>query len=471
MRTAALIALALIFQQPAVAENSCSLPVPTARHLPRWRGFNLTDKLHILMWRGPYSEEDFRLISKLGFNFVRLPIDYRVFLKDGDPEKFDEAQLKEIDQAIEWGRKYCIHVCLNLHRAPGYTVAEPPEPASLWTDTQAQRLCALQWVMFAKRYKGIPSNRLSFNLLNEPAGVKPGPYIKVASLLEAAIHKEDPDRLIISDGLQYGTIPVPELASLPNVAQSTRGYYPHNLTQYTTKWKHIFTPSWPLCDKPSGRLAPARPGIVNGPFEAVTGLRLHVLNGSPGAELEISADGKTLWSGTFAAGSFGRDCRASIPAGAGHVRLRAVSGWLEISEMGFSRAGAAEDVIEMDLNPARKPRPFGYKPGRHPPFTGLKNDGRNRLWVKCVAPWVEAQRQGVGVMVGEWGVISKTPHDVVLRWAEDSLANWQDAGWGWALWQFRGDFGILDSNRSDVHYEDFEGHKLDRQFLNLLQKY
>ena len=60
-------------------------------------------------------------------------------------------------------------------------------------------------------------------------------------------------------------------------------------------------------------------------------------------------------------------------------------------------------------------------------------------------------------MVGEWGAFNKTPHDVSLRWAEDCLSNWQKAGWGWALWNFRGSFGILDSGRTDVQYEDSPG--------------
>jgi hypothetical protein len=29
---------------------------------------------------------------------------------------------------------------------------------------------------------------------------------------------------------------------------------------------------------------------------------------------------------------------------------------------------------------------------------------------------------------------------------------------GWALWSLRGDFGVLDSNRADVQYEDYRGH-------------
>ena len=52
----------------------------------------------------------------------------------------------------------------------------------------------------------------------------------------------------------------------------------------------------------------------------------------------------------------------------------------------------------------------------------------------------------------------------------DMLANWKEVGWGYALWNFRGSFGIMDSGRSDVAYEDFNGHKLDRKMLQLLQR-
>jgi endoglucanase len=51
----------------------------------------------------------------------------------------------------------------------------------------------------------------------------------------------------------------------------------------------------------------------------------------------------------------------------------------------------------------------------------------------------------------------------------DRLKAFDQAGIGWALWNFRGSFGILDSGRSDVAYEDFYGHQLDRRMLDLLQ--
>ena len=93
------------------------------------------------------------------------------------------------------------------------------------------------------------------------------------------------------------------------------------------------------------------------------------------------------------------------------------------------------------------------------------------LWKDAIEPWRKLQETKTGVIVGEWGAYNKTPHNVTLRWMEDCLQNWKKAGLGWALWNFRGSFGILDSDRKDVAYEDFNGHKLDRKMLDLLQKY
>ena len=44
-------------------------------------------------------------------------------------------------------------------------------------------------------------------------------------------------------------------------------------------------------------------------------------------------------------------------------------------------------------------------------------------------------------------------------------------GIGYALWNFRGPFGIFDSGRSDVTYETFRGRKLDRKMLELLRQF
>lgn len=84
-------------------------------------------------------------------------------------------------------------------------------------------------------------------------------------------------------------------------------------------------------------------------------------------------------------------------------------------------------------------------------------------------PWIELAQEGVGVHCGEGGAFNKTPHDVVLRWWADIMDILKGTDIGWALWNFRGSMGIIDSGRPDVAYEDWHGHALDAEFLKLLQ--
>jgi endoglucanase len=93
---------------------------------------------------------------------------------------------------------------------------------------------------------------------------------------------------------------------------------------------------------------------------------------------------------------------------------------------------------------------------------------REKLRAEEITKWKPLTDRGAPVHVGEWGCFSHTPHDACLAWMTDQLALWKEAGWGWSLWNLRGGFGIVDSNRADVAYEDFQGHKLDRRMLELL---
>lgn len=484
------------------AEDQAKLPAASANKLPRWRGFNLQEKFYLRKERQPFLEGDFRLISKLGFNFVRLPMDYRVWIRDGDWTQLDEDVLREIDQAVEWGGKYGIHVMINFHRAPGYTVARPAESRDLWTDSEAQRVCALHWAAFARRYRGIPNERLSFNLFNEPARIEPDVYLEVCRKIVAAIRDEDPDRLIVADGIEWASRPVPELREL-GIAQATRGYQPMDISHYQASWvngEHFHKPSWPRTVAYGLLLGPAKtepkgPLVIEGSFEHDTQLRLHVMVVSSHADLVVEADGEVIWEKSFVCGPgegewekaefkeewnvyqnlFDRDYSLTIPKGTSQVQIRLPRGdWLQIGEIGLmpAESGAQEDTLALDLAWGKKPVPIRYTPDSPTgAFSGAEMQDREWHWQQCVEPWVDLHAQGVGVMVGEFGAYNKTPHDVVLRWMEDCLANWQKADLGWALWCFRGSFGILDSGREDVAYEDFEGHKLDRKMLELLQRY
>jgi endoglucanase len=334
----------------AKAEADGKLPEPTPEALPRWRGFNLLEKFMVANQR-PFREEDFAWIAELGFDFVRLPLDYRCWIEQGDWTRLREGSLREIDEAVRYGEKHGVHVQINFHRAPGFTVASPPEPRDLWTDREAQDVCARHWGHFARRYQGVPSSRLSFNPFNEPSKVGAEAHRAVVERVAGAIRERDKDRLIVCDGRDYATTPPAELVGL-GVAAATRGYAPFRLTHYRASW----------------------------------------------------VEGSDRW-----------------------------------------------------------------EPPTYPMREGEKVWDREALERDQIGPWKRLQGRGVGVMVGEFGAHNRTPHAVVLPWMRDCLSAWKEAGWGWALWNFRGSFGVLDSERSDVAYEDWRGHKLDRAMLELLR--
>jgi endoglucanase len=329
-----------------------TLPDATPAHLPRWRGFNLLDKFMVDQQK-PFQERDFADIAELGFDFVRLPLDYRCWTERDRPYDLNEPILKEIDQAVALGRKYGIHVQINFHRAPGFTVASPAEPKSLWTDREIERVCAHHWATFAARYQGVPNSLVSFNPLNEPDDkVKPEEHRATIERLSAAVRAKDPQRLIVCDGRSWATVPPIELIGL-NVAAALHDYNPMPLTHFKAPWINGSegwpTPIWPL--KQSG--------------------------------------GRTV-----------------------------------------DRATIARELIK---------------------------------------PWKDLEASGVGLMVGEFGVFNQTPHRVALAWMSDALAEFKSAGWGWALWNFTGGFGICNSDRPDVRYENWHGRQLDRAMLDVLQ--
>ena len=77
-----------------------AFPEPTPHALPRWRGFNLLEKFMVGNQR-PFREEDFAWIAELGFDFVRLPLDYRCWTDPADWTRLRENVLQEIDEAVD----------------------------------------------------------------------------------------------------------------------------------------------------------------------------------------------------------------------------------------------------------------------------------------------------------------------------------------------------------------------------------
>jgi len=222
-------------------------------HPERWRGFNLLNYFNPDHTE-PFNEEEFKWISDWGFNFVRLPLSYWAWSRPGEYYQMDARVLDDLDRAVEFGRKHHIHVCLNLHRAPGYCINPPLEKHNLFHDREALDGCAYQWSVLAKRYKGVSSRHLSFNLLNEVSKATAEEYERVVRRLVGEIRHYSPRRLILIDGLDVGSRPLLSVPDLKGIIQCGRGYHPMLVSHYAASWVYgngeMYFPkeklSWPL---------------------------------------------------------------------------------------------------------------------------------------------------------------------------------------------------------------------------------
>ena len=468
------------------------------RPAERWRGFNLLGMFINHGQAAEYPEEDFKLISEWGFNFVRLPMDYRFWIKDGDWRQIDEAKLAPVDAAVAFGKKYQLHVQLCFHRAPGYTVAKPPEPRDLFKDEEALRVCCEHWAFFARRYKGIPNAQLSFNLFNEPREVSEAEYGKVGEALVRAIRAEDPGRFIVADGIAWGGRPCQALFKL-GIGQATRGYKPMSISHYRASWvgNPSEEPVWPPAPAVSPLYGPAKaplnvPLVVEDVPAGTLTLQPSTVSGL--VRLLVVADGKRVsefslepkdgpgWTNVAYKSEWkitqGRclgELRAELPAGAKRLTVGLSSGdWAGLSKVRLTDAGGRPATLAFEQTWGKTNGVFRFAGfDRSPAFraAGGVVTGAEYIRTECLGAWQPAFEAGVFTMVGEFGAFNHTPHALTLEWMEDNLKEWKARDLGWALWNFKGPFGVLDSGRADVSYEEFRGHKLDRKMLELLRRY
>ena len=76
---------------------------------------------------------------------------------------------------------------------------------------------------------------------------------------------------------------------------------------------------------------------------------------------------------------------------------------------------------------------------------------------------------GVPVHVGELGCYERTPDDVAQAWFADLFDVFHELGWGYALWEFEGPFGIVGHSRPGSRVERLDGFDVDRRLLDLMR--
>jgi endoglucanase len=160
------------------------------------------------------TQEDIRFIKQSGFNSVRVPFNYRLFVSETTPPRLEGEGYRFLDNVVAWCKKENIHVILDMHAAPGGQTGDNIDDSwgypFLFESAESQDLTVSIWRKIAARYRADPTV-IGYDLLNEPIAH----YFDVANLnpkleplyrkIVAGIRQVDRNHLIFLGGAQWDT--------------------------------------------------------------------------------------------------------------------------------------------------------------------------------------------------------------------------------------------------------------------------
>ena len=168
------------------------------------------------------TESDIQMMADMGYNSVRIPINSRLFLREGPGVVFEDEGFECLDRVLSWCEQYRVYAFIDLHGAPGgQTGANIDDSLDdmcrlFMDDSQFEKGLCL-WERIAQRY----SDRWivgGYDLLNEP--IRPVRFEGDRSLEEyvprlaefyekciARIRKVDRKHLITLEGHHWATDP------------------------------------------------------------------------------------------------------------------------------------------------------------------------------------------------------------------------------------------------------------------------
>ncbi|HEX4410741.1 MAG TPA: cellulase family glycosylhydrolase [Xanthobacteraceae bacterium] len=163
------------------------------------------------------TQDDIRFIKAAGFNTVRVPLNWRLFMVPGDDpskDRFEGQGWALLDRVVQWCRDAGLRVIVDLHAAPGGQTGVnhddgPGFPLTFYVPRYRQQTIAL-WREIATRYRDEPAV-LGYDLLNEPAS----PYTDEAYVdprleplyrdIVSAIRGVDTNHVVMLAGAKWST--------------------------------------------------------------------------------------------------------------------------------------------------------------------------------------------------------------------------------------------------------------------------
>jgi endoglucanase len=188
-----------------------------------------------------YTEQDFIDAKRLGFDVIRLYIDFPLFSSGAPNYIIDPHLFRLLDTAVDLAEKHQLYIILNNHKGNMPAV-----------DRSIRNLLLPIWRQVAEHYKN-RSEYVIYEIMNEPNGISNSDWGRIQGEVIQAIRRIDPDRWIVVGGTEFNQIHT--MVTLPRyndnkLLYTFHFYAPHIFTHQGATWTH------PPLDSLAGAMIP-----------------------------------------------------------------------------------------------------------------------------------------------------------------------------------------------------------------------
>ena len=401
------------------------LPDVSQSELPNtWQGIGISARKSYVESYLDYDEADVAFIKENGFNFAHLFFGFSTLRFPDYPEDgrlVNEAEFREMDQLLAWCMEYDVH----LQIAMSFFLDEGANPIECMPRNDAEwELVTAYWEALARRYAGIDSRYLTFDLSNE---ISPDPndtdgiaYAaeKLGNMVER-LWAIDPERVLIYSEASRPREGWTETLASMGLALSCHPYFPEILS--SSDWAFVENNSylefnWPMPWFPSGNFTNGKSPIqISGDISGAV-LSLHPYYSGAEPIVAVYADGSLL-ERIELRGELREDGQyyysdeiysLQLPEGTKSIELRVEHDYVGLDTIIIDKNGVKTTLVPSDgthweIFEDSLPLVINGD-GTYTNSENLMCDA-DLIYNLAVKPYRDiAEKYGVGFMIGEFGV-------------------------------------------------------------------